>query len=131
MILHSPFQIGSRLLPMVKVGGAELSLEHANCDPDGRDRYRWYIDLPDGSEHSAADLRSGCHGGGTQEMFGAFLAFLGACADGYWYEQRTGRESENADLFPPAVAEWAYQHSDEIDMLRLEIEESGAALIEE
>ena len=34
-------------------------------------------------------------------------------------------------LFPPAVAEWAAAHSDELSLFCCELEESSAALIEE
>jgi hypothetical protein len=128
MKLRDPFSIGSRLLPALKIGDAWLSLEHVGYGQYGKACYRWYIDLPDGSEHSAADL---CGHGTTQAMFGTLLSFLGACGEGHSYQSRTGRESENADLFPSAVAEWAYQHSDEIDSLREEIESPDAVLIEE
>lgn len=129
MILHSPFKIGSRLLPCVQVGGAQLSLEFVGCDQD-RMVFRWFVDL-DGREYSEADLKSGVQGCSTQQMFGTFLAFLSACGESYRYADGTGREGENADLFPPEVAEWAAQHYEEISSLQMEIEESGEALIED
>ncbi len=130
MLLHSPFVIGSRLLPALRIGGAELSLEWERTSHDGRDVFRWTIDL-DGAEYSAADLKSGCQGCSTQQMFGTFLAFLSACGEGVNYQSRTGRESDNADLFPPSVAEWAAAHTDELSLLCCELEESSAALIDD
>jgi len=131
MILHPPFKIGSRLLPSLEVGGAWISLEHVGYSNSGRDVFRWYIDLADGTEYSAADLRSGCQGCTTQEAFGTLLAFLDAYAEAIAWKERTGRDSENADIFPPGMRQWARENADELGMLRLEIEESGAVLMEE
>ncbi len=124
-LLH-PFKISARLLPALEIGGAWLSLE---CVGVHRDHlvYRWYIDMPGGAEFSDDDL--GSPGRGTdaendQRMFAAFLDFLTACGEGLRYQESTGRESENADLFPPAVAEWARANSDELTMLREEVEPS-------
>lgn len=134
MKLQSPFAIGSRLLPSITVGtgadSATLSLEFVGCRSN-RMVFRWYVDFADGQEFSGADLSSGIQGCTTQEMFATFLSFLSACGEGLRYQESTGRESESADLFPPPVAEWARQFSDELGMLQMEIEESGAALIED
>ncbi len=124
MKLSSPFTIGSRLLPCVVVGGAAISLDHDGITSDGRDRYRWYIDLADGSEFSENDLKSGVQGCTTQEMFGTLLAFLGAAAESYRYFISTGRAGENMDLFPPPVVEWAASCADELSIAELEIEEN-------
>lgn len=131
MTLHEPFKISSRLLPSLTIGGATVSLEHVGYTADGRDRYRWYVDLPDGREFSEADLKSGIQGASYQQMFGTLLVFLGACADGRQYQTRTGREVENSDLFPEPVGQWAEENSHEIDHLRYMIEEGGEVLIAE
>ena len=129
MTLRDPFKISPRLLPGLFIGGAWVSLEHVGNAGD-RMVYRWYIDLPDGQEHSEADLKSGCQGADLQSMFCTLLAFLGACAESRGYSARTGREGENSDLFPEEVGAWAEEHSDEIDMIRCDIEERGVELIE-
>lgn len=124
MKLHAPFEISSRLMPAVRIGGATISLQLGRQDPDGRTRYDVWIDLPNGTEVPATDLRSGCQGGDVQEGFASLLSFLGAAAESYQYRQRTGRTGDNEDLFPPAVVEWAAQYSDELSMLAVEIEET-------
>lgn len=123
MMLKAPFEISSRLLPSVKVGGAVLSLEpKGRADRMGKPGWVWYIDFEDGREFTGSDL----HGwGDTREMMGSLLTFLGACGESVNYRDRTGREGENADLFPAEVGAWAAQFSDEISMLALEIEEAS------
>lgn len=111
-------------MPGLQIGGAWLSLGQGPRNNEGRTVYGCFIDLPDGSEHEITDLRSGCQGGGVQEGFASLLSFLGAAAESYAYRMRTGRSGENEDLFPAPVVEWAYQNSDEIAMLQLEIEEA-------
>jgi hypothetical protein len=130
MILKSPIEITSRLMAGVRVGGATLSIDYLRQDRDGRDVYDVWIDLPDGREERITDLKSGCQGGGLQEGLGSLLSFLGAAAESYRYRMSTGRAGENEELFSPAIVEWAYGCSEEIDGLALEIEESEG-LIEE
>lgn len=122
MILHPPFQISSRLLPSLQIGNGTVSLKYERDNREGRMVFRWFIDIPEG-EFSEADLKSGVGGASLQDMFGSLLSFLGAAAEAYDYTMRTGRESENEDLFPKPVMEWAYQNSDEITMILDDIEE--------
>lgn len=130
MTLTAPFKIGSRLLPALTVGDGTISLEYVGND-GGRMVYRWYVDCPAG-EFSAADLKSGVQGCGTQEMFGTLLAFLGAAAESHAWRIRASAEvDEDETMFPPAVVEWAHRHGDELDDLRQDLEESGKNYIEE
>lgn len=128
MKLHSPFIISARLAPAVTVGGATISF----------DRGRFIIDIPDGAEYvvtnfhfPAVRLRGETDGDRLADGFAAILTFLSACAESRAYARRTGREGENAGLFPENVGQWAEDYSDLIDMLRLEIEESEVSLIED
>lgn len=130
MTLHPPFIITPRLMAGVQIGGAFISVGGGPRNAEGRIVYGVFIDLPDGSEHEITDLRSGCGGGDIQRGMGDLLAFLGAAAESYGYRMRTGRQGENEHLFPAKVTEWAYQNSDEISMLQMEIEESEKPLIE-
>lgn len=123
MKLNTPFQISPRLLPGLRVGQAWIQLEYSKRPgTGGRLRYKWTIDLPDGSEHSGDDLQSGCGGGTLQEGFCSLLSFLTAAAESW---RRSGKEGENSDLFPHAVSEWAVDNSDELQMLDCELSEAG------
>jgi len=130
MKLLEPFKISPRLLPGLQIEGAWVQLEYSERPGrDGRVRYRWTIDLPDGSEHTGDDLQT--RSASLQSAFGDLLSFLGACAESVAYTRRTGRKTENAELFPAPVAEWADSCSDELSMLRYEIEETETELIAE
>ena len=60
MILKQPFIISSRLLPVIIIGGAEIQLEYAKQEGrEGRTRYRWTIDLPDGTTQIFG--KNGCY----------------------------------------------------------------------
>lgn len=115
MTIHSPLIITARLLPGARLGGAFISIEYAETTSGGRTRYRYFIDLPDGTEHSADDLCSGVGGGSLQRGLEDLLCFL---------------EDSDQELFPRKVCDWAYQHRDELGMLRLHLEENKK-LIEE
>lgn len=130
MQLTSPIVITPRLLPGVKIGDAFISIRYAKRPgDDNRTRYQYYID-PIGPEDGFDDLQSGCQGGDLQAGLESLLSFLGACGESYGYAQRTGRGSENSDLFPPAISEWAYQNSDELSMLAIELEETPGLIDE-
>jgi hypothetical protein len=129
MIVKEPFCISSRLLPALKIGDAFISLEYVGNE-ESRMVFKYYFDLTNYS-HEAADLKSGMGGCTLQEAFGTLLSFLSACGESYSYQQRTGRAGENVDLFPLQVAEWAYQYSDELALLKDEIENSQENLLAE
>ncbi len=131
MTLHPPFIISARLMPAVQIGGATLSLGYGRHTSEGRMQYDIWIDLPDKSEHHITDLRSGCQGGSIVGGMASLLSFLGASADSYAYRMRTGDTGENEDLFAPVIVEWAYQNSDELSMLQMDIEESETTLVDE
>jgi len=128
MKLTQPFSISSRLLPALTIGGATIQLEYAMREGrEGRTRYQWIIDLPDGTEHTGNDLQSGCQGGNLQEGFQSLLSFLAAAGESYRYKAMDG---ENSDLFPEPITLWASLNADEIGMASLELEETPG-LIEE
>lgn len=128
MLLHSPVEITSRLLPGVRFGGASISIEYAGHS-EGRQSYRWYIDL-EGQEFTGDDLASGVGGGSLQSGLESLLTFLSACGEAMAYSDHSGHESENCDLFPRDVAEWAQANRDELSMLSYELEENQEAIQE-
>ncbi len=129
MLINEPCIITPRLLPGLKLGEAFISIEYSSRPgDDGRDRYRWHIDLPEG-EFSDDDLQSGCQGGSLTEGLSSLLSFLTAAAESYSYRERTGREGENEDLFPAAVVAWAADNSDDLSSLQCAIEEAGEPVI--
>jgi hypothetical protein len=112
METYSPFIISARLLPAVRVSDATVSIQPTdNRGRDGKPQWRWYVDLSDGGEFSGDDLYGWGDAGGMLETL---LAFMAACGESVNYHGRTGRDGENADLFPPELAEWCGQNSDEI-----------------
>lgn len=122
--LSPPVFISSRLAAAVDVAGATVSVEPTGrADRHGKPEWKWYLDV-DGAEHSGAELWGW---GGSAEMLKTLLAFMGACGESVNYRARTGRGGDNADLFPPAVAEWCAAHDDELSAVGFELAESIAA----
>lgn len=120
---HEP--IAQAVVPGTNGGLVAVGRCGYNYD-SGRIQYAWAIFNGGTLLGSGADLRTACGTGeGPETMLTTLLSFLEACAESIHYGDRTGRVGENADLFEPAVAEWAAAHSDEIGMLRLEREEAG------
>jgi len=124
MILRSPCIITSRLRPGVRLAdGSSISIGYSPRSGDaGRVRYEYVIDMADGQSCEGSDLQSGCGGGTLREGLSSLLSFLAAAAEAYSAGMR-GRDSDNADLFPEDVCEWAYQNSDELSMLQVEVDE--------
>lgn len=127
MTIKPPCIITSRHLPGVKIDNCTISIEESDRPSrDGRVRYRYYIDIDGGVEYSADDLKSEAMGAPLQEMLASLLIFMEACGE----SMRCGRRGENSDLFPPEVAEWCGEHTDEIGMARLELRETEGAIEE-
>ena len=105
-------------MEQVHIGTTLVSVQHV-CGH----QFRWSIDFEDGSEHSGDDLRCGAMGADECEMLGTLLSFLEAAGEAYGYTLRTGRRSDNYDLFPLGAMEWAYVNSDELSMARYALEE--------
>ena len=145
MEIKSPLCITSRLLPGVEIGGATISIEYAHVTSTGQQVYRWFVDLDCpvmqaryyGAKQTyrqvfqGKDLHSGAGGGSLQEGLESLLGFLGAFAEAIAYQERSGQESENANLFPAGLADWAAENADEIAVLVCELEEHPVELIVE
>lgn len=135
MKLHSPFIIGSTLSPALKIGDSTLHLTDVQLSEQGRDQATFLLVTPE-FEHVDDKLRSGVGGfQSTVSIFESFLGFMQAACESAEYEERTGYQSENSDLFPKHIVEWALEHKDAIDMAICEItDEDGypnESLIEE
>jgi len=134
MQLKSPFLITSRLMAGLEIGGATLQLERLpHRDDENRDVFKWTVDLPDGTEHNGADLRSGYGGCSMQEAFESLLSFLNAAGESFNYAERHGEDGmsgENSDCFPFAVTQWASGHTDLIDMTAMELQETEGLIVE-
>ena len=127
--LRTPLIITPRLMPGARIANGFLSIGYSDLPGNGgRTRYHYAIDV-DGQGCEGHDLQSGSGGGDLQDGFRSFLAFLIDAAEGCGYELRTGRAPESAGSFPLWVSEWAYDHSDELEALSLDLEIDG--LIEE
>lgn len=121
MLLSSPIVITPRLLPGVRIGDAWVSIARNGITRDNRDRFDYWIDF-DGQEVFGSDLCSGVGGCSLQSALASLLSFLGAFAESIGYETRTGRDSENSDMFPAILRDWAYLHAEEFSILEDEIE---------
>lgn len=92
---------------------------------EGRTRYRWTVKLDSGRKFTGDDLQSGCQGGDCRNGLESLLSFLGACGEALNYSDRSGHESENADLFERELAEWCAANTDELGMAEYELTERG------
>jgi hypothetical protein len=124
--VRSPMLIGARLMPAVNVtdAGSTIHITPTGREHDGRVVWRYIIE--DSHRHvldDATDLRSGTGDDiDPRKAMATLLGFLGAAAEAYRHTMN-GQTSENADLFPPEVTEWAYEHDDELAALALELAE--------
>lgn len=131
MKIRAPLIITARLLPGAHVGDGFVSIEYSSRQPpSGRTRYRYFIDVGKRS-FKASDLQSGVGGGSLQEGLVSLFSFISAAGESYSYEQRTGRESDNAGMFPKWVNEWASDNTDDLSMLSMELEEKPDHFIRE
>lgn len=113
----------------IRIEDATIEVEDtAQADREGRPVFGWTIRLDSGEEWSAEDLKGPAIGPepSEEEMVGTLLSFLSAACESREHRERTGQDGENEDLFPAACLDWACQHSDEIGMMAIAIEEEGA-----
>lgn len=126
LLLAPPLFISSRLMAAVRVGdaGGTIHIEPHQRNQEDRAVWHYVIEDSDGTVlDDGTDLRSGAGADfDARKMMGTLLGFLGAAAESYRY-MMSGQTSENDDLFPPDVTEWAYQHDDELAGLALELDD--------
>lgn len=134
MEISSPLCITSRLLPGCRIRGADISIEYSHKLRNGRQVYCWYIDNADPKEnYHSYDLESGVGGGSLQEGLESLLDYLRVFAVAKTFEKRMGdgTETENGNLFPAGLAEWAVENADAIVAMRIELQEHPDKLIVE
>jgi hypothetical protein len=130
MVIKDPCCITSRLLPGVRVGDTEISIEYADrAGLEGRTRYRYYIDVYGGVCVENDDIQSGCGGGNLQDGLESLLCLLSAFGEAVTYE-KLGRQSENGDLFPASLREWAEANQDEFSILEIELQDHPGVINE-
>lgn len=114
MLLKPPFLISAALCPALKIGDATLSLLDTTVTPANRDQARFELQTPTFT-HTDDTLQSGVGGFRSfVEIFEAYLSFMSACGESLKYY---GDDGENANLFPPNVAQWCAENLDEINMV--------------
>lgn len=112
------------LMAGVQIGDGYVTIEYSDKPGDEyRTRYHYVILVPGIEDVDSHDLQSGNHRADLRGGLESLLDFLGAFAEA----SRPGREKhegDNSDLFPERLAEWAYRHSGELALARLEVEEN-------
>lgn len=123
MQLSNPVIITPRLMAGLRIGNGYISIGYDKRQgDDGRTRYQWHIDA-DGASWEGDDLQSGCCGGTLQQGLESLLAFL--TSDGESYRCRLGDdEPSDGYSFGEDVAEWAYQHDEELQYAQFELEDA-------
>lgn len=117
--LQEPLYISSRLMAAVDVLSIDESKVGTLHVENLGHAWRYVVTDADGAELvDGADLRM-LSDAEPAATLATLISFLTAAAESHDYEMRTGREGENASLFPPACVEWAYQNSDELIMLEI------------
>lgn len=130
MKIQAPCIITSRLLPGVRIGETEVSIDYDDWRPDDhfcgqyRMHYRVCIDSPT-FNYESTDQASGCgRADRLQVALSACLNFLSSCGECVNYEKSTGRTIEKFDLYPSEVAEWCAANANTLRSLASEIEET-------
>lgn len=133
MIMHPPFIITARLVPGLNIGDTFLNLLGVMNTDEGRQVANLVLDFPDGSTYEDSTLQSGCGGfKGCVELFETYLSFLLACVEGYEYEQHNpGYRSDNSDLFPPHIREWAVDNKLEIENIHCDLQDEDGNIRKE
>ncbi len=131
MQIKSPLIITSRLMLGVKIGEGTISIEYAHRK-EHRQYFRWFIDLPlpqarrgvrsNDNEEFQSDEFSVMDGSTLHEGLESLLSFLSAFAEACRNTSEYG-PSENIDLFPAALTEWAIENADEFAVMECELQE--------
>lgn len=122
MIIHPPMMISPRLLPAVEIDDVTISIDPEDWTVyfDGRGEWS-HIDYVE--DNFRPGLLPRDEGDAVRDALGSVLSFVSAFAEAIEFETRTGCESENSDLFPDTMREWAHQNSDEITDMAMQLED--------
>jgi hypothetical protein len=108
----------------VLIGNGKIRVELALLgDDENRPVYRYKItDEATRIDHEDSDIRLGAsHKPSNTKAAETLLSFLSAAGEAYVTELEGGIDSENLDLFPGKVNEWAYVNAEEIEMAQVEL----------
>ena len=101
-----------------------LGAEYQPYDRAERQRYGYSIIDDTARMYVGDDIHSGCNAEpNVTDAAETLFSFLGAAAEAYRYGM-AGGTSENDDLFPEHVMEWAYMNDDVISMVGYELSET-------
>jgi hypothetical protein len=128
MQLQAPFLITPRLLPGIKIGQTILSFENWGNGSDGRIKWRVFFD-PGREDKKLLRKTVVVDGFASHRWIGqdklflleqakSLCSFLGAFVEA----SRYGPKSDNWDLFPDSLREWALNYSSDIEMVGFELE---------
>lgn len=112
--MTEPFDIGPRLEPSLKLSdGSRVSIQVHGRTDEGRIRYSWAIDDANGSDIGhGSDIESGVSAApDVESAFQTFASFVGA-----WVEALDHDGSDNADIFPESMRDWAQANDEELYM---------------
>lgn len=124
LTLRPPMHISARLMAAIRVGhSTTIHITPVRRDTDDRVIWRYIIEDDDHQVlDDATDLRSGTGDDvDPNKAMTTLLGYLGAAAEAYRHTM-SGQDSDNTDLFPPNVTEWAYQHDDQLAALAHELQ---------
>jgi hypothetical protein len=108
----------------VAIGNGKIRVELALlADEENRPLCRYKItDDAARIDHEGADIHLGAsHKPSNTKAADALLSFLSAAGEAYVTEFEGNIDSENLDLFPIPVSEWAYVNAEEISVAQLEL----------
>lgn len=101
-----------------------LRVRYLEYSSEGRPVYHYRIEDAAGQPlDEGSDLRGGVGDEvNAVKAMATLLGFLGAAAESYEHDMRTGREGENTGLFSERAVEWAYQMSEALEVAAMEMD---------
>ncbi len=103
----------------ITIRHSQISVFPTNEFAGNKRKWGWQIKTDKNQVFSKNDLYIPL-GTKEKEVIDSFLGFLSAFVEAVEFEERSGRKSENSDLFPADLKGWAVEHQDEILLARLE-----------